>query len=199
MWPWFAQSPLIQTGLCWEMVHCKHILAMKHKEIKPAWFKSPIKLIEQFSVCMFFREKESWVAVNLLETLKYFAMSIQLASFWQIIISFSSKLNTLNSVLPFKTTHSSWAYFCSQFSKHSWAGNALNCKCSQGKHEVFGGLRWEKPSICAMKENCKGFGRKGAVQMGKTCHPNIKKTLKKVRKMLDTYCPCSPVYKTIIT
>lgn len=69
------------------MVHYKDILAVGHKEIKLAWFKSPVKLTEQFSVCMFFRKKESWVAVNLLETLKYFAMSIQLASFWQIIIS----------------------------------------------------------------------------------------------------------------
>lgn len=43
----------------------------------------------QYSVCMFFREKESCVAVNLFETFKYFvAVSIELANFWQIIILF---------------------------------------------------------------------------------------------------------------
>lgn len=152
---------------------------------------------------MFFREKESCVAVNLFETFKYFVVvSIELASFWQIIILFSSRLNTFNSVFPFKQGIClglvGWCG-CSpprppQFSKHLRAGNVVICKCSQSKWKAFWGLRWEMHQYVQWRILAKAWHRGGYSDGENSLWSKSKNTWKIVRKMFSF----SPVYKIIV-
>lgn len=108
-----------------------------------------------------------------LKTFKYFvAESVELANFWQIIILFSSKLNTFNSVFPFRTTDSSWAFLCSQLNKHLGPGNVVIYKCSQGTQ--MGSSSRTKMRSTSIQRDLQRLGTEETTQMGKIhCDPKV--------------------------